>query len=835
MVITSCSVNTALGQGTTLSAQFKDKMCLLNGECGGVIPMSIRFDEYDTIDEYGAMVTERPTISRIIRELVNHRGGEQLGRILISDIDEKIKAVMKWIGSIPVYLVNNEGNYILTTDKGNIPAGAGVQTFNYGDDVGFIYTDFSWPAAWGELANNPGDNVCAILDKIKNALGNYEYYYDVFGNFVWQEVKNYLNTTQATVDLENMNKQDYFIDIARGKSIYDFSDNKLAISFSDTPQYNRIKNDFVVWGVRENAKGVKIPIRYHLAIDKKPKTGNIYNVFFYYDPEDGLEKAKVPIVFEDKSRFPGQGAEGVFYMDKSTNTIYKWNANAKEYVFITGQNTETYDSKSSFPALGEEGIIYIDASSTKRYVWALNEGSDHYNEYQSIIASEDLVFKTKVKLHEKEIADLEEQKRSVEEELKSIEAKETLIKLKMRQYQDDMDDCDREISRLKAEIDELNDVARDATEQAAAAKVKADEYQAQADAETDPDKKYELQKKADEWRATQYRAQEAHQGALNLIDLDNSKIEAKLIEKQSLQDLYDEQYQLLLPYITQENQLKELIQELEDQIAALRQTIEELTIAYRARLEELRNEQREYLPATDAVIEQVKTTDWRSELYLQGAMAEPLGLADNYYYMELETEWPKLYDLRKNSYTDEQGNVIYTGGWRDEVLENPWDVDFMLDFIDTNTAVAAFSVSNIGRRSIVENKDTFNCVFEPEVPDFVIIESGQLDTEQKRLECEERDQRFIQVDSGVFEHLATGGTRNSCFTEIKNLLYDCTSYNNTVSMSLVPIYHLEPNTRITIQNKDSDIFGDFMINSMSIPLAINGNMNISATKVSTKL
>ena len=37
--------------------------------------------------------------------------------------------------------------------------------------------------------------LCTILDKIKNLLGNFEYYYDLDGNFIFQEVKNYLNNT----------------------------------------------------------------------------------------------------------------------------------------------------------------------------------------------------------------------------------------------------------------------------------------------------------------------------------------------------------------------------------------------------------------------------------------------------------------------------------------------------------------------------------------------------------------------------------------------------------------------------------------------------------------
>jgi hypothetical protein len=39
--------------GSTLSLSFKDKMCLLNGDCGGTITSSVEFDRYDTVDENG--------------------------------------------------------------------------------------------------------------------------------------------------------------------------------------------------------------------------------------------------------------------------------------------------------------------------------------------------------------------------------------------------------------------------------------------------------------------------------------------------------------------------------------------------------------------------------------------------------------------------------------------------------------------------------------------------------------------------------------------------------------------------------------------------------------
>lgn len=307
--------------GVSISLTLKDKMCLLNGECGGTIPASTQFDEYETLDENGEWVIKKPVIVQIIRELVNHFGGEQLSKIIISDLDTRIKKVMKWTGSTPLYLIEEtQDSALLTTTR---PAdNVYKEMFSYGDDVGFIYTDFIYPQ---ELIGDAGSTVVTILDKIKNFLGNYEYFYDVDGNFVWQEIKNYLNTSKATVDLNKLNKDDYLIDMAKGKAEYTFDDSNLITSYSNNPQFQMIKNDFVVWGIRENTNGNDIPIRYHLAIDEKPKTGNTYPCFFYLDPDDGIEKAKMVVKFPSfQSLNANPGKVGVFYMTIDDGKIYKW-------------------------------------------------------------------------------------------------------------------------------------------------------------------------------------------------------------------------------------------------------------------------------------------------------------------------------------------------------------------------------------------------------------------------------------------------------------------------------------------------------------------------------
>jgi len=103
---------------------------------------------------------------------------------------------MKWTGSIPIYLYqefDNENNNIyyrystnyneLTKNKTQEEIEKNLTSFNYGQDVGYILTDFTYP---GELIGNAGDTVVTILDQIKDTLGNYEYFYDIEGNFRFQ-------------------------------------------------------------------------------------------------------------------------------------------------------------------------------------------------------------------------------------------------------------------------------------------------------------------------------------------------------------------------------------------------------------------------------------------------------------------------------------------------------------------------------------------------------------------------------------------------------------------------------------------------------------------------
>jgi len=52
---------------------------------------------------------------------------------------------------------------------------------------------------------------------------------------------------------------------------------------------------------------------------------------------------------------------------------------------------------------------------------------------------------------------------------------------------------------------------------------------------------------------------------------------------------------------------------------------------------------------------------------------------------------------------------------------------------------------------------------------------------------------------------------------------------------MVPIYYLEPNTRILVYNEKTKVNNEYIINKISRQLTYNGTMSTTATKVVDRL
>lgn len=317
--------------GCTISLSCKDKMCLLNGECGGNLPTSVTFHAYDQIigericeedpeisiqdpnnqtiytqgDTYkmqdeedgwypvndnskvGTRVEVKQLFYDIIQTLVHNFGNEVLSKIFINDVPLEIKQLVRYTGDNVLYYNNETDQY--TLDSSLVDESGHQKEFNYNEDVGYVYTPFTYAdlgGGNGELISNIGDNVCTILDKIKNSLGNFEYFYDIKGNFIFQEIKNYLNNSyDATEEKTNrvedtdtadvteqglciMDNLNYAVDFySNTKSVYTFDEGSgLITAYSNSPVYTNIKNDYHIWGKAQDSYA----IHYHLAIKSKP-------------------------------------------------------------------------------------------------------------------------------------------------------------------------------------------------------------------------------------------------------------------------------------------------------------------------------------------------------------------------------------------------------------------------------------------------------------------------------------------------------------------------------------------------------------------------------------
>ena len=66
--------------------------------------------------------------------------------------------------------------------------------------------------------------------------------------------------------------------------------------------------------------------------------------------------------------------------------------------------------------------------------------------------------------------------------------------------------------------------------------------------------------------------------------------------------------------------------------------------------------------------------------------------------------------------------------------------------------------------------------------------------------------------------------------KLDELIYNHAYCIENATITNIPIYHLEPNTRVYVRDEETGIDGDYIVSKFTIPLTYNGTMNISAVK-----
>lgn len=320
-MIQNASVSYNIQQGIQISLKLMDKMALLNGEMGGVITESITHSPAGavdtTIDDLTRIKNSGVTLRDLVESLVRDWGELSLADYRIDNIPETVRNLVRWTN--PKYrlkITKVDGSISMSLDE--------KEGFGVGEAIGYTTTSFIYPLE-KNLESKAGETVVQVLDKIKNTLGNYEYFFDVDGVFHFQEIQNLLNEGSPIDDLTKAIADKYFFQTLQDDSVYSFKDARLVTDYSNNPRYSQVKNDFVVWGKTSD----KNDISYHLRLQHIDDIMELRHWKVTFAKEDGVfvinqaqsnpKWPSKPLTQENSFIWPDEQNPNIYYIDFGSN------------------------------------------------------------------------------------------------------------------------------------------------------------------------------------------------------------------------------------------------------------------------------------------------------------------------------------------------------------------------------------------------------------------------------------------------------------------------------------------------------------------------------------
>jgi hypothetical protein len=88
----------------------------------------------------------------------------------------------------------------------------------------------------------------------------------------------------------------------------------------------------------------------------------------------------------------------------------------------------------------------------------------------------------------------------------------------------------------------------------------------------------------------------------------------------------------------------------------------------------------------------------------------------------------------------------------------------------------------------------------------------------------------LNIPRELEEGLYSGGVELGGAEYIQSILHKYISFNESISLTLNPIYYLEPNTIIYVNRQNISIVGDYTIETFNIPLDVKSQMTIQCKR-----
>ena len=203
------------------------------------------------------------------------------------------------------------------------------------------------------------------------------------------------------------------------------------------------------------------------------------------------------------------------------------------------------------------------------------------------------------------------------------------------------------------------------------------------------------------------------------------------------------------------------------------------------------------------------------------------------YYTDLQGFWRYLYNPFSVSNSDLYDPIT---GFNILIDKDPEALIFDFDFLDADTAdVGDYAIPYIGDRAKTSNNNAIKVIKYRDIPNIIYF-WNDIDQENESIQRIQEGYYTIWFTQSDMENYVDITARTkSCYDELDNYLYNYTYMNQSITLTSIPIYRLEPNTLIYIKDETNDINDEYVINRMTIPLTYNGTMSITANRIPKRL
>lgn len=893
------SFNTSQGIGSySISIQGNDKMSLLNGEAGGVITaLTVDFGTIDNIDERGNVINTKLLLKDIIIEAVHEYAKEPYHNIIVNDLDDVGVELLEYRGTKPLYMiVDNEldivtnltlnggqGGYFkakthepvtldslgdgydhrIQIDLGTTlihdPTILQVQNqdgeyfgkytvikVEAGDVVGYRVTDLVYA---GDLISNVGEPVTNMLDRIKSMLGDFEYFYNTDGQFIFQRKKTYLQTS-----FNNIKKDGdgilYGDNAANTTSFsYSFENANLISSFTNTPDYANLRNDFSIWGTRTSVSGNELPVHLRCAIDKKPTYyKNIKGQIFTTDKEiydnffnDAVDNIKEETKNELDSFTLNYSSGNLSRPQKQEDgswTAGWWDIRDWHdyYKMLTGKEPKGtmkwYSSNDLNGCVPIQTLPGYENSNSNKYVWLIIVESDgDINTQHGSGNPNDRPYQPIRMYYESEYI-YDENGNIVKDEegynkYRTYRVSEVPNKEFIYPYAGCTDThtylefLEKDVNQKKGTVYFYNPNFPEANfEQIVQNKIDnmIKDYE-ESDMLNFVDwREIIYQMSLDYYQYGYYTNTEkkiADDRFLAAVRENNIEYYPSGYTgyEQYYTDLYSFWRQLYDPYYKGGYYVTFVTK------SEYEENSSNYYYYHQCNSEILYDEEREYY--IDTVSSGYKR---KNNLTEEQYNSNPT----NYYYIENCAN--KEYDIERIYYTLVNDEYDPETHWSYTVSEAPETLNFWFDFLDTEGELSKYSVQNIGSRPKAENNADVKAIYFREIPNVIFFDETTTDEELMEQREMKQGYTFIKLPEKMENLFSISSQGQSAKDMLDHMLYNYAYCTESISLSTIPVYYLEPNTRIFVRDDKSGINGEYLVERISLPLGHNGSMSISATK-----